>query len=264
MPSFRLHIRPMLETEPLSTSSTPRTPSPRASTRRGTAAKAEASSAEIEIEATEAVKPKRVRKPKAIAEDGATQEAKPQANKPEAKPRATRKTKAAEPVAEVAAAPVKPARVKGRVYSAEEMVEAVVTVIDDAKGEDIVALDLFGKTTIADAMVVASGRSERHVGAIAERIASTLKDMGQPTPKIEGMTACDWVLIDTGDIIIHLFRPEVRGFYNLEKLWGAGRPSEGAAPEPKLAGPAKPSKPIKIKAEGATTPRKPRRKAESA
>jgi len=80
-------------------------------------------------------------------------------------------------------------------------------------------------------MLVASGRSDRHVGAIAERVAQALKDMGLPTPRIEGMPVCDWVLIDAGDVIVHLFRPEVRGFYNLEKLWGMGRPSEGVPEE---------------------------------
>lgn len=81
-------------------------------------------------------------------------------------------------------------------------------------------------------MIVASGGSARHVGAIAERVASSLKDMGLPTPRIEGMPVCDWVLIDASDVIIHLFRPEVRSFYNLEKLWGLGRPQEGAPPVP--------------------------------
>ena len=114
----------------------------------------------------------------------------------------------------------------------EAVVQLVLQVIDDAKAEEVVSIDLAGKTSIADAMIVASGRSDRHVGAIAERIASTLKEMGQPTPRIEGMPVCDWVLIDTGDVIVHLFRPEVRSFYNLEKLWGLGRPLEGAGDEP--------------------------------
>lgn len=112
------------------------------------------------------------------------------------------------------------------------LLEALYRVIDDAKAEDIVTLDLSGKTSLADAMIVASGGSGRHVGAIAERVASALKEMGQPTPRMEGMPVCDWVLIDAGDVIIHLFRPEVRSFYNLEKLWGLGRPQEGAQPEP--------------------------------
>ncbi len=110
------------------------------------------------------------------------------------------------------------------------LLEKLHQVIDDAKAEDIVTLDLAGKTSIADAMIVASGRSDRHVGAIAERIMGSLKEMGQPSPRVEGMPVCDWVLIDTGDVIVHLFRPEVRGFYNLEKLWGMGRPLEGEPP----------------------------------
>ena len=125
------------------------------------------------------------------------------------------------PAPERRAAPLSPAA----------LVEALHAIIDDAKAEDIVTLDLAGKTSIADAMVVASGRSDRHVGAIAERIMSSLKDMGQPSPRVEGMPVCDWVLIDAGDVIVHLFRPEVRGFYNLEKLWGMGRPLEGASAE---------------------------------
>ncbi len=114
---------------------------------------------------------------------------------------------------------------------AGSLVEALRTVLDDAKAEDIISLDLAGKTSLADAMIIASGRSDRHVGAIADRVAFALKERGLPSPRIEGTPVCDWVLIDAGDIIVHLFRPEVRGFYNLEKLWGLGRPLEGAAEE---------------------------------
>ncbi|MCZ8181394.1 MAG: ribosome silencing factor [Beijerinckiaceae bacterium] len=115
---------------------------------------------------------------------------------------------------------------------AGSLVEALRIVLDDAKAEDIVSLDLEGKTSLADAMIIASGRSDRHVGAIADRVAFALRERGLPPPRIEGMPVCDWVLIDAGDIIVHLFRPEVRGFYNLEKLWGLGRPQEGAAEAP--------------------------------
>ncbi|WP_284179987.1 ribosome silencing factor [Rhabdaerophilum sp. SD176] len=115
---------------------------------------------------------------------------------------------------------------------AGSLVEALRIVLDDAKAEDIVSLDLEGKTSLADAMIIASGRSDRHVGAIADRVAFALKERGLPPPRIEGTPVCDWVLIDAGDIIVHLFRPEVRGFYNLEKLWGLGRPQEGAAEAP--------------------------------
>jgi ribosome-associated protein len=82
-----------------------------------------------------------------------------------------------------------------------------------------VTIDLCGKTDIADAMVVASGRSARHVGAMAEKVVKRLKDAGMTRARLEGLPACDWVLIDAEDVIVHLFRPEVRSFYNLERIW---------------------------------------------
>ncbi len=91
--------------------------------------------------------------------------------------------------------------------------------LDDDKAEDIVTIDLCGKTDIADAMVVASGRSARHVGAMADKIVRKLKEQGFGRARIEGAPACDWVLIDAEDVIVHLFRPEVRQFYNLERIW---------------------------------------------
>lgn len=100
--------------------------------------------------------------------------------------------------------------------------------LDDMKAEEAVEIDLVGKTSIADAMIVASGRSQRHVGSIAEKLVQSLKEAGHTRVRVEGMPACDWVLIDAGDLIVHLFRPEVRGFYNLEKMWGADRPAETA------------------------------------
>jgi ribosome-associated protein len=148
----------------------------------------------------------------------------------------------------------------GETSAAGPLVKAILSVLDDAKAEEIISLDLAGKTSLADAMIIASGRSDRHVGAIAERVASALRDLRLPTPRIEGMPVCDWVLIDAGDVLVHLFRPEVRGFYNLEKLWGMGRPSEGAAEDkPKLekssAGMAKPAKSGASTAKPATKPR---------
>jgi ribosome-associated protein len=101
--------------------------------------------------------------------------------------------------------------------------------IEDMKAENTVEIDLVGKTSIADTMVITSGRSQRHVASIAERVVQGLKEAGLGAPRVEGFPACDWVLIDAGDIIVHVFRPEVRGFYNLEKMWGADRPSERAA-----------------------------------
>ncbi len=78
-------------------------------------------------------------------------------------------------------------------------------------------------------MIVASGRSQRHVGAIAERLRDKLKENGIRDTKVEGMPLCDWVLIDAGDIIVHIFRPEARAFYNIEKMWGADKPKLEAA-----------------------------------
>jgi ribosome-associated protein len=102
----------------------------------------------------------------------------------------------------------------------------ILATLDDAKAEDIVNIDLQGKTTLADHMVIASGRSNRHVGAIAEQLVEALGKVGRKGLRIEGMPHCDWVLIDEGDVIVHVFRPEVREFYNLEKMWSAARPSE--------------------------------------
>jgi ribosome-associated protein len=96
------------------------------------------------------------------------------------------------------------------------------------KAEAVVELDLTGKTSIADAMIIASGRSQRHVGAIADALTRGLKESGHETIGVEGLPFCDWVLIDAGDLVIHIFRPEIRTFYNLEKVWGDDRPSEAA------------------------------------
>ncbi len=98
--------------------------------------------------------------------------------------------------------------------------------LEDAKAEEIVSIDLAGKTTIADRMIIASGRSSTHVGAIADRVLKACRDAGFPTPKVEGMPLCDWVLLDARDAIVHIFRPDVRQFYNLEKIWSADRPGE--------------------------------------
>ena len=89
----------------------------------------------------------------------------------------------------------------------------------DSKAEDIVLIDIAGKSALGDHMVVASGRSNRHVAAICDRLISDLKDGGFGTPRVEGLAAGDWVLIDAGDVIIHVFRPEIREFYNIEKMW---------------------------------------------
>ncbi|WP_169719102.1 ribosome silencing factor [Brevundimonas aveniformis] len=97
--------------------------------------------------------------------------------------------------------------------------DIVLKKLEDDKAEDIVVIDLKGKSSMADTMIVASGRSHRHVGAIADHLLRALKDAGEGRARVEGLPHCDWVLIDAGDLIIHLFRPEVRAFYNIEKIW---------------------------------------------
>ena len=99
------------------------------------------------------------------------------------------------------------------------VVAAVLESLDDSKAEEVVDIDIEGKSALADHLVIASGRSHRHVGAVSDRLLRDLKDAGFGTPKVEGQPANDWVLIDTGDVIVHIFRPEVRDFYNLEKMW---------------------------------------------
>ncbi|MBK5197385.1 MAG: ribosome silencing factor [Methyloceanibacter sp.] len=106
------------------------------------------------------------------------------------------------------------------------LLNVVLDTLDAAKAEDVVCIDLKGKTSIGDHMVLASGRSQRHVGAVADHIVRKLKDAGFGRARVEGQPQCDWVLIDAGDVIVHVFRPEVREFYNLEKMWSADRPME--------------------------------------
>ena len=97
--------------------------------------------------------------------------------------------------------------------------DVILARLDDDKAQDIVHIDLRGKSPMADSMIVASGRSHRHVGAIADHLLRALKEAGYGKAKVEGLPHCDWVLIDAGDVIVHLFRPEVRTFYNIEKIW---------------------------------------------
>jgi ribosome-associated protein len=101
-----------------------------------------------------------------------------------------------------------------------EVLTLVTDSLEDDKAEDIVVIDLSRKSTMADYMVIASGRSSRQVGAMADHLREKLKHAGQGNAAAEGMGRCDWVLVDGGDVIVHLFRPEVRAFYNLEKMWG--------------------------------------------
>jgi ribosome-associated protein len=104
---------------------------------------------------------------------------------------------------------------------AEEILRLVLARLDDMKAEDTLTIDLRNKSSIGDYMVVSSGRSQRHVGSVADRIVEDLHKAGVAA-RVEGTPHCDWVLIDASDVIVHVFRPEVRAFYNLEKMWLAG------------------------------------------
>ena len=106
------------------------------------------------------------------------------------------------------------------------LLEIVLDTLDNAKAADVTCIDLKGKTSLGDYMIVASGRSQRHVAAVADHLIKRLKDEGFGRVGVEGLPHCDWVLIDAGDVIVHIFRPEVREFYNLEKMWSADRPTE--------------------------------------
>lgn len=99
------------------------------------------------------------------------------------------------------------------------LAEALSKALEDDKAEDLTLIDLQGKSSLADFMIIASGRSGRHVSALADHVAQEAKRLTGRPPSVEGMANADWVLIDTGDVIVHLFRPEVREFYNLEKIW---------------------------------------------
>lgn len=106
----------------------------------------------------------------------------------------------------------------------EALLALIEALLDGDKAEDIVVIDLDGKSAIADAMVVATGRSQRHIGAMAEHLLHMLKENGLVGIRPEGLRQGDWVLIDAGDVVVHLFRPEVRVFYGLEKMWGMKLP----------------------------------------
>ena len=112
---------------------------------------------------------------------------------------------------------------------AEETLKIVLDCLDEMKAEDTVTIDLRGKSSLADYMIVTTGRANRHVGAIAENVVKDLGEVGMKGLHVEGLPNCDWVLIDTGDIIVHVFRPEVRTFYSLEKMWAPGRSATKAS-----------------------------------
>ena len=112
---------------------------------------------------------------------------------------------------------------------AEALQAVILAKLDDDKAEDVVVIDLQGKSPLADAIVVASGRSARHVSALADHLQRALKDAGFGRVQVEGLPQADWVLLDAGDVIVHLFRPEVRAFYQIEKIWSVDSPHRTAA-----------------------------------
>jgi ribosome-associated protein len=114
------------------------------------------------------------------------------------------------------------ARPKPADHSPQDVLAAVLASVDDDKAEDIVEIDLRGRSDVADYMVICSGRSTRQVAAIAEKLAERLKTTLGIHAKMEGKETADWVLLDAGDVIVHVFRPEVREFYQLEKMWQPG------------------------------------------
>lgn len=106
----------------------------------------------------------------------------------------------------------------------KSLLDTILHWLDEAKAEEVVSIDLEGKSTIADFMVVASGRSDRHVGAIGDQLQRKLKEEGFGRVRVEGVEQGDWVLIDAGNVVVHVFRPEVREFYKLERMWSGERP----------------------------------------
>jgi ribosome-associated protein len=129
------------------------------------------------------------------------------------------KAKSEKPAAKTARkTSTKPAALKAQ-PDADKTLNIILSRLDDMKAEETVTIDLRGKSAFSDYMIVTTGRANRHVGAIAENVTKALKETGIKGIHVEGLPNCDWVLIDSGDVVVHVFRPEVREFYNLERLW---------------------------------------------
>ena len=113
-----------------------------------------------------------------------------------------------------------------RQLSPEQLKDLIVTVLEDAKAEDIVTIDVKAKSSVGEIMIIATGNVNRHVAAIADRVVDALKKAKHGSIGVEGMPECNWVLIDAGPVIVHVFQPEARTFYNLEKMWSGERPAD--------------------------------------
>ena len=154
-------------------------------------------------------------KTKAPAKKSAPKKARKTASKPAKKP-APKKVVAKKPAPQKAAAPAK------KPAPQSDLLKRILTSLDDDKAENIITIDLEGRSALCDAAVIASGRSSRHVSAMAEHLARRLKEGGYGTRPVNGQAQGDWVLVDAGDVIVHLFRPEVRDYYDLEGMWSVG------------------------------------------
>ncbi len=110
------------------------------------------------------------------------------------------------------------------IHAAKALADLILETLDENSAQDTITIDIGGKSSVADYMIVSSGRSNRHVNALADYVLRALKEDGHKSLGIEGLESSDWVLIDAGDVILHIFRPEVRQFYNLEKIWSVPLP----------------------------------------
>lgn len=173
-----------------------------------------------------AAKPTKKLAPKKIAKKVAPKAVKkPLAKKPVAKKPAAKKP--AKTIAKKPA-PQKIVVAPTKLYDGPPwpLMEAIIEALDDAKAESILPINVEGRSSVADGMVIATGRVNRHVAAIADQLVEKLKSIGQRDIRVEGLEQGDWVLVDAGNVIVHIFRPEVRAFYNLEKLWSEHAPAE--------------------------------------
>ena len=156
----------------------------------------------------------------------AAAKAAPVKKKPVAKTLAKVKAKAKTPVRKKTTA--RPAKVKiaAKAAAQTDLLKRIVASLDDNKAENIITIDLEGRSALCDAAVIASGRSSRHVAALADHLARKLQEAGYGSRPISGAGAGDWVLVDAGDVIVHIFRPEVREYYDLEGMWNVGAPAK--------------------------------------
>jgi ribosome-associated protein len=125
--------------------------------------------------------------------------------------------------------PTKAAAQSATEQAEPSLLSRILVSLDDDKAEDIVTIDLEGRSSLADSIIIANGRSQRHVSAIAERLARRLKEAGYGTRPVDGLGSGDWVLVDAGDVIVHIFRPEVRAYYDLEGMWSVKEPARVSA-----------------------------------